>query len=160
MVRLRRFGIGLALGAALLAVAAGPVAAAKPDRSFAEAGEVLITGFCEFDVVQTIVSNNEYNTTFFDRAGNVTRTQVNGRLVVGLTNVETGKSIVLNASGPGRFVEDTDGLTVYTGGTWTLFFAGEFFLLNGRGILRIDANGETIVATHGHITDLCELLAD
>jgi hypothetical protein len=160
MSSLFRSGIGLALGAALLVAMAAPVAAAKPDRSFAEAGDILVSGFCDFDVVEHPLANNEYFTTFFDRDGNVTRTQVTGRLVLELINLETGRSIVVNASGPGRFVDDADGTTVHTGGTWILNFAGEFFMLSGRGVFRIDADGETIVARRGHIVELCPLLAD
>ena len=151
------FEIGLALG--LVLVLAAPVAAAKPDRSFADAGDILVSGYCDFDVIEHPVSNNEYFTTFVDRDGNITRSHVAGRLVLELINVDTGDSIVVNASGPGSFVDDAEGTTVLTGGTWILNFAGEFFMLNGRGVFRVDANGETIVAVHGHVTELCPLLA-
>lgn len=152
------FGIGLAL--ALVVVLAAPVAAAKPDRSFAEAGDILVSGYCDFDVIEHPLSNKEYFTTFYDRDGNVRRSHVAGRLVLELINVESGRSIVVNASGPGRFVDDADGTTIYTGGTWIFNFAGEFFMLSGRGVFRVDGNGETIVSRHGHVVELCPLLAD
>src|SRR5262245_427240 len=111
LVHYARVRIIAVVVASLLAIAvAAPVAAAKPDRAFAPADDVLVD-LCEFDVLQHRLVNNEYFTTFFDRDGNVTRSQVNGHLVVELTNLESGKSIVLNASGHGRFVEDADGLT-------------------------------------------------
>ena len=112
------FEIVLALGLAL--VLAAPVAAAKPDRSFADAGDIPVLGYCDFDVIEHPLSNNEYFS----------------------------------------FIDDADGTTVLTGGTWILNFAGEFFMLNGRGTFRVDANGETIVSMHGQVTDLCPLLAD
>jgi hypothetical protein len=151
------FGIGIALG--LVLALAAPVAAAKPDRSFAETGDIPVIGYCDFDVIERPLANNEYFTTFFDQDGNVTRTHVAGHLVLELINVDTGHSIVVNSSGPGRFVADADGTTVLTGGTWILNFAGRFFMLHGRGVFRIDGNGETIVALHGQVTDLCPLLA-
>jgi hypothetical protein len=144
----------------LVLALAAPVAAAKPDRSFADTGDIPIEGYCAFDVIEHPLVNKEYATTFFDRAGDVTRSHVAGRLVLELINVDSAKSIVVEASGPGRFVDDPDGLTVYTGGHWILNFAGEFFALSGRGIFRVDDAGETILARRGHLVDLCEVLAD
>src|SRR4051812_25912709 len=115
-----RHAFELCLGMGLVLALAAPVAAAKPDRSFAEAGDIPVIGYCDFDVIERPVSDNEYFTTFFDADGNVTRSHVAGRLVLELINVETGHSIVVNASGPGRFVDDADGTTVLTGGTWIL----------------------------------------
>jgi hypothetical protein len=160
MRRAIRHGLELSLALGMVLVLAAPVAAAKPDRSFAEAGDIVVSGYCDFDVIEHPLSNNEYFTTFFDRDGNVTRSHVAGHLVLELINVESGHSIVVNASGPGRFVDDADGTTVLTGGNWVLNFAGRFFMLNGRGVFRVDANGETIVAIRGHVTDLCPPLAD
>ena len=158
--RLLHSGIGLALATALLVAFAAPVAAAKPDRSFAEAGDILVSGYCDFDVVEHPLANNEYFTTFFDGNGNVRRSHVAGRLVLEPVNFDSGKSIVVNASGPGRLVDDADGTTVYTAGTWILNFAGESVMLSGHGVFRIDANGETIVSRQGRVVELCPLLAD
>jgi hypothetical protein len=155
-----RRGFEISLALALVLVLASPVAAAKPDRSFAEAGDIVVSGYCDFDVIEHPLSNNEYFTTFFDGHGNVTRTHVAGRLVLELINVDSGDSIVINSSGPGRFVDDADGTTILSGGTWILNFAERFFILNGRGVFRVDGNGETIVALHGQVTDVCPLLAD
>src|SRR3954447_12390471 len=129
-----RHGFEMVLALGLVLALAAPVAAAKPDRSFAEAGDIPVIGYCDFDVIERPLSNNEYFTTFFDSDGNVTRSHVAGHLVLELINVETGHSIVVNASGPGRFVDDADGTTVLTGGTWILNFAGRFSMLNGRGV--------------------------
>jgi len=159
-IRHARVLVSAGLTAALIAaVFAAPASAAKPDRSFADTGDIPVSGYCDFEVIEHPLVNKEYATTFFDKDGNVTRSQVNGHLVLELINVDSGASSVVNASGPGRFVEDAEGLTVYTGGHWILNFAGQFFALKGRGVFRIDANGETIVATHGHLVDLCEVLA-
>ena len=75
-----------------------------------------------------------------------------------MTNVDTGRSIELNISGPGTFVDDAAGLTVDTHGNWMLFIDGELFTLSGHGEFLVDANGETIVSRHGHVTELCPIL--
>jgi hypothetical protein len=159
MTRVLRLCLGLALGAAMLVSAAGPVAAAKPDRSPTESDDFTLSGFCGVDILVETLANNAHDTTFFDRDGNPTRSETNGRLVIRMTNVETGTSITLNIPGPGRFVEDADGLTVVTRGPWMLFFAGELFTIHGHGVFRIDAAGETIVSLRGHVVDLCPILA-
>ena len=75
-----------------------------------------------------------------------------------MTNVDTGRSIELNISGPGTFVDGPAGLTVDTHGNWMLFIDGQLFTLSGHGEFFVDATSETIVSRHGHITDLCPVL--
>ena len=41
---------------------------------------------------------------------------------------------------------------------WLLFFAGELFTLSGHGVFLV-ADTETIVSRHGHIVELCSILA-
>ena len=154
---LGRTSLILAAAAVVLALAA-PVSAAKPERSFAPAGDIVISGICEFDVLVETIANNEYSTTFFDRSGNVTRTQVAGRLVERVSRIGGDTSIILNVSGPGRFVDGDEGLIVDTHGTWLLFFAGELFTLSGHGQFLV-ADTETIVSMRGHVVDLCSILA-
>jgi hypothetical protein len=154
---LGRTSLILAVAVAVLALAA-PVSAAKPDRSFAPAGDIVVSGICEFDVLIETVANNEYFTTFFDRSGNVTRMQVAGHLVQRTSRVGGDTSIVLNVSGPGKFVDGDEGLVVDTHGTWLLFFAGQLFTLSGHGVFLV-ADTETIVSRHGHIVELCSILA-
>jgi hypothetical protein len=137
---------------------AAPVSAAKPDRSFAPAGDIVISGICEFDVLVETIANKEYSTTFFDRSGNVTRTQVAGHLVERVSRIGGDTSIVLNVSGPGKFVDGDEGLIVDTHGTWLMFFAGQLFTLSGHGRYFV-ADTETIISRHGRIVELCSILA-
>ena len=129
--RTRRFTATLAT-LALLAIVAAPVSAGRPERAFAPAGDIVVSGICAFDVLIETVVNKEYTTTHVDRAGNPTRTHVSGRLVQRISRVGSDTSIVLNVSGPGRFVDGSDGLVVDTHGRWLLFLAGELFLLSGQ----------------------------
>ena len=75
-----------------------------------------------------------------------------------MTNIDSGRSIELNISGPGTFVDGPAGLTVDTHGNWMLFIDGQLFTLSGHGQFFVDATSETIVSRRGHITDLCPIL--
>ena len=156
----RRFGrasLILVAAASVLALAA-PVSAAKPDRSFAPADDIVISGICEFDVLVETIANNEYYTTFVDRSGNVTRTQVAGRFVQRVSRIGSDTSVVLNVSGPGTFVDGDEGLIVDTHGTWLMYIDGQLFTLSGHGQYLI-ADTENVVSRHGRVVELCSILA-
>jgi hypothetical protein len=154
---LRRVAIAFALVLLCLA-AAPPVGAAKPDREFAPAADVLVSGLCDFDVLVEVLVNKEYTTAFYDRDGNVVRIHIAGRLVNRLTNTTTGEAIEVDVSGPGVFLVDEEGLTVEARGRWLLFFAGEFVIVSGNTVLRVDSTGESIVSRNGSQIDVCSLL--
>jgi hypothetical protein len=158
MARALRQTLAITAAFALVLALAGPAAAAKPERVAVPAEDFVISGFCHFDVLVETLHSKTFNTTFFDRDGNVTRDLGTGRLVVRMTNVDTGRSIELNISGPGRFVDGPAGLTVDTHGNWMLFIDGQLFTLSGHGEFFVTATSETIVSRHGHITDLCPIL--
>src|SRR5436309_2797251 len=102
---MRRILIASTLGALLLALATSPVLAAKPDRQFIGGPSefVLSSEICGFDVMLSAPTNKEYDTVFFDRSGDPVREIISGKLFITLTNVDTGKSIDVNASGPAHF---------------------------------------------------------
>ena len=56
----------------------------------------------------TFLTNKEVAKEFFDREGNVLRTLTTGALKVQVTNLDTGKSLDLNISGPGVTLPDGD----------------------------------------------------
>jgi len=124
-------------------------------------------GVCDFDVQLEVVEDNEYITTYFDKAGNPTRANISGRLVVRLTNVETGTSVVRNISGPGTlFFGET--LVLKATGPWLFAFApgmlGEGsppMLIINKGQFWLDFGGEhqTILRQTGTQEDLCATLA-
>jgi hypothetical protein len=158
MARVLRRTLATIAAVALVLALAGPAAAAKPERVAVPQETFVISGFCDFDVLVEPLASKTYNTTFFDRDGNPTRDLGTGRLVVRMTNVDTGRSIELNISGPGTFVDGPAGLTVDTHGNWMLFIDGQLFTLSGHGQFFVDATSETIVFSRGHITDLCSIL--
>jgi hypothetical protein len=91
-----------------------------PSRMPVEVPETfLIEDACPFPVELTFLTNKEVATTFYDRDGNVVRTLTTGALKVRATNLETGKSIDLNISGPG--VSYPDGTSINRG-SWFYWY--------------------------------------
>jgi hypothetical protein len=158
--RLVRRCLAGTLALLLVGASAVPALAVPPDREFAFSGDFGLTGYCDFDISVEVLANREYSTTFFDQDGNVTRTQITGLYVLRLTNDDTGGWIVLNASGPGKFVFDDTGLTVDGAGPWFLYFAGQLLYARGNVNLRVDGGGETITGISGNVIELCEVLAE
>jgi hypothetical protein len=106
MARVLRRTLAIMAAGALVLALAGPAAATKPERVAVPQGDFVISGFCAFDVLVEPLASKTFNTTFFDRDGNPTRDHGTGRLVVRMTNIDSGRSIELNISGPGTFVEN------------------------------------------------------
>jgi hypothetical protein len=136
-----------------------PTAAAdKPTTAPAPFGE-FIGQFCEdFSVRVRDITNREILKTFSDGSAMIT-----GALKVEVTNLETGKTLALNISGPGRF--SSDGATLVGTGRW-LFFgeAGSFgrsspTLETHDGHFVINLVDGTFVSETAHTVELCPALA-
>jgi hypothetical protein len=90
-----------------------------------------------------------------------------GRLT--LTNIGTGKSITVNASGPLKITVNPDGSFMFVGGGSEPFdlapvpsypnSAPGWFLFDGRFVWFVDANGVSTFAATGTTTNLCTELA-
>jgi len=128
---MRRFtALVLALGATL--ALAAPVAAGRPDRTYGgDIEDFTLVGVCAAPVMLHVTVNREYYTVHTDRTGAEAFTLVSGTLFVTVTNLDTGASIDLNASGPGRFVGDSaTAVGAYLG--WHDGEAGSLTLFHGR----------------------------
>jgi hypothetical protein len=96
------------------------------------------------------------------KAGNVTRITSQGKDFVQLTNVASGKTIVINASGPGIFTFNPDGSIDAVGGGLGLLLLGPgdaggpgAFLTSGHLHLVISPTGQiTTVEVKGTVRDL------
>jgi hypothetical protein len=143
-----RFAAALAVVLATTAVLASTATADPPTRFPIDNGsQFTFSGLCAFDVQFTVLANNEYGITFSNGT-----TIITGRLVFQLTNLSNDKSIVVNASGPGKFTPTS---TFVTGTSLFLGFPG---LLLTRGPLTFDQNGNPII-TSAATVDLCAALA-
>lgn len=158
-------------GAALFVLSAAP-ASAGPVGGGGKPGprEPVDTGLpttfpagvvCDFPITVSEVVNNEYSRTFPN--GNILTT---GRLVLRVTNDETGESVVRNSSGPALLTTAPNGEEVLTAHGPTLFPVFEGEDATGRvGVGAFLFHG-TIVFADGHLTrvsgtfeDLCVTLA-
>jgi hypothetical protein len=156
--------LSIALGLTLFTSLVVPVALADPPTRTFVPSPTFSGSFCPaFDVQVTAIVNREYAISFSNGA-----TIITGHFVEELTNLTTGKTIQVNASGP-LFVT-ADGSTVTLRGRTLLFGeAGDFgpgsppttTLLSGVAVITLGPDGTvTSLTTTGHSEDLCATLAD
>jgi hypothetical protein len=159
----------------LLCLTASPVLAERPTIQYLDLPSGLsftLSGVCTFDVFEELLGNKEKIATFTDQNGDITFQLLTGVNKWRFTNVDTGKSIVINGSGPGRFLVQpgTDIVLAQTGGVsfWT-FQPGTqppgwpaLALTKGRIVAELDPATFTIVnliAQQGAtVEDLCSAL--
>ena len=151
-----------------VALAAAPLATAdKPMREIIPApDDITITDQCAFPVLGHI-EGSEIDTTFTDKAGNpVKLLGVFPGNTLTFTNLDTGKSITLGATGSFQLRLNPDGsasamvtgLGVWLGNPVT----GEpgLWYQSGRVSATLDAEGNAIsVSSTGNLVNLCPELA-
>jgi hypothetical protein len=153
----------------LFALAVAPAATStRPSREVVEAPpDIVITGQCAFPVLGHI-EGHEIDTTFTDRAGNpIKQIGVFPGNTVTLTNLDTGVSITLSATGSFQVRAEPDGgaSAMVTGhGAWPDGnpVTGEPGIWYQSGAVRatFDANGNlTSVSNTGTLVNLCPQLA-
>jgi hypothetical protein len=142
---------------ALAALVAATVAfAAPPERAPLFADDFVAEDACSFPVLIEVTANKEYITFFSDG-----RIQVNGKLFVRVTNLDTGTSLDLNVSGPVTVTETE----VLRGGGLLILFPQDaggpgLLLTSGRVVLVRGEDGFIANATFkGRTVDLCAALA-
>jgi hypothetical protein len=144
------------LATAMILLVAAPVLGARPDREFAPAPTDIFlpagTGVCAFDVNLHVDVNMEYTKIWTDPAGNLLMFALNGNLQVTITNLSTGTSLPINASGPARAVFDADGNLVVNLSQGHYINFSPFTLYTG--LLNFNTG-----AFYGHSTDLCAALS-
>jgi hypothetical protein len=149
----------------VLALWPGRALAFTPDRQPVPSEDGSIpAGPCPFPVFIHVVSNNSYTIEFFDAEGNLTRTIFQGHVVLELTNMTTGTSVIRNVSGPGTITE-ADQIIVKTG-PWLFFFfpeelgegsPGSMFINRGR-VVEFLGEPHEIISQTGVQEDLCATL--
>jgi hypothetical protein len=156
---------------ALLALAVTPASASgKPMRaSFANPSFTLAAGLaCSFAVHGEAVVNQEVSTTFPAEPNGDVVQLVTGYLVERFTNVDTGKSITVNVSGPAKYVLHLDGSTTFIGlaSEFLPFFPTDippgprFFINYGKIVITITSAGQFILVSQtGTQFDICAALS-
>jgi hypothetical protein len=151
-------------GAVALAAAAllAPSAAAEKPIKEPLPSQNITAQFCpDFQVEIATTANKEVIHIFSSGVALIT-----GVLKVEVTNVETGKTVALNISGPGKI--SADGSTISAHGTWLLYGeAGQLpgpgpgmFLATGHTTLQVSPTGIESMSTRGTVQDVCALLAE
>jgi hypothetical protein len=143
-------------GAGLASLAAADRPTKEPLPSEDASGQ-----FCDdFTVLIHPIENKGFLLSFSDG-----RVFGAGQLKIELTNLESGKTIVVNASGP--IFLSADGATITLKGATLLAGPPGFFgpgsdarLTLGGGRTVIDLATGAILSETGHSTDLCPILAD
>lgn len=121
----------------------------KPADKIFPAGEI-----CPFAIEALAVVNNEYTVAFFKAgASQPYKLITTGAFIATFTNLESGKSITVNASGPGKVTFNPDG-------TVTVDITGREVLNPGdsvgagRTVLQFGPTGITFVR-NGNYASLC-----
>jgi hypothetical protein len=143
--------------ALVAAVFASPASAVKPTREHGDFVDRVFTGVCSFDVARHVLVNRSVITTYSDGTVRIT-----GTFKQTLTNLTTGKSIDVNASGPVIIETHPDGSSTETDlGRRFLRPPGRLLLTTGQVIWEFDAQGNTTSFTQvgGTSQDVCALLA-
>jgi len=145
-----------------------PSHANPPDRGFFPNfdGTLSSDSACGTGDVQIhIDTNNEYANTFYDQDGNVVRTRITGALKETFTNLETGKSVSLNVSGPLtlNFVESGLDFTSSGNAVWFAFsnLPNQILYTSGgiHGTVDFASNTLTFLTGPGRVEDICPRLS-
>jgi hypothetical protein len=171
---MRRLGVIVALGALLGmlggVVTASPAFARGPKWQFAQRGSFTLPAFfCGFEVRVAPVVNKEYTKVLKTSDGSMT-ILATGELKISYTNVQTGKTITVNRSGPGKVTVFADGSELVAAkGPGGLILAppeAQRFglptvsVVVGALTLTITPDGSiTSLSLHGHVlVDVCAAL--
>jgi hypothetical protein len=129
-MRSRRI-ILVALAALLLVPVAAAQAAKKVRTPVGNTDSVLPASFCGYPLALHVLVDREIATTFPDGSQ-----RVHGKLVVRLSNADTGRSLVTDISGP--YTVSADGNTV---------------VLHGRSLVSLNASqgGPGVFLTNGKV---------
>jgi hypothetical protein len=175
VIAVRRLGVIVALGALLGVfggvVTASPALARGPEWQFQPKSAVILPAeFCGFEVRVTPLVNREYSKIFKASDGSFIVLST-GSVTASYTNLETGKTITENTSGPVKVTFFPDGsVTAVERGrnelTLTPTQAARFGLPTvsvtvGRRSISFAPDGSiTSLSLHGHVAvDVCAALS-
>jgi hypothetical protein len=119
--------------------------------------DITVTDVCAFEVAIHVDINKEFSKEHQNGV-----TIITGRLVVTITNTETGESVSYNISGPVH-ITSQDGLETQVFLGRSLLFTPDIGMLvtSGRAVTTFDpeTGAFTLVSHQGHAEDVCATLA-
>ena len=122
---------------------------------------------CPFALSAEPIVDRATTTIHYDKQGDIRWFHGSGALVYRYTNDDTGKSVDLNISGPGKQTEGADGLIHVDGnGPWSLlFFPGDnpsstALYIRGHLNFTVDPSDGTLtlVSYRGTAANICDML--
>jgi hypothetical protein len=147
-----------------LALLAQQSFAAKPTIQRIPIDDTFRTGACGF-AVEGHTTGTIVDISYTDAQGNFHEFQAGPQVKSTYTNLLTGKSIIVNISGPGDFTfYENGGVTLVGTGLWSWdgdpdTGAPGLFLTQGRFVQTLDANfNQTSFTRNGTKIDLCAQL--
>jgi hypothetical protein len=170
MNRPRITSIILAAAAAVSLAAPGATLASSGPARFPADNQPADFGagqLCAFPVHVGIVLDHETISMWFDADNNPSHLLITGALVLAISNADSGRTIDVNVPGPVQIDLAPDGSSTWTfygpsmiGGMPAPLPGGGLYLNDGPVVMSDSAANEvTVLAQHGHATDLCEPLA-
>jgi hypothetical protein len=152
----------LALTVVVALCAAATASANPPTRTPLPPLDDNIDPACGFDVLVDFLESNFVSKTFSNPASPVVEIDT-GTAKAQLTNLETGKTITVNISGPQVVKVFSDGSVVITEtGPWlhhNVPGLPGIFQTKGRVTITIDAAQNVTIDGNGRIVDICAALA-
>jgi hypothetical protein len=159
-MNMRRVAAGLLCSILVLFV--GPAAlAGKPTMQRSPINDEFVDSSCGFDV-DVVTTGFVIDIQWTDSSGGVRDFQAYPQAKQVLTNLETGKTITLNISGPSHVSVPAEGTPTLVGtGHWVWGSnpaTGEpgIFMTTGRFVLDLDSGA---FSSHGRMVGLCPALA-
>jgi hypothetical protein len=159
------FALALALFSTTLISAQGPTRSPVNNQPFT----VAAGQGCNFPLHGEPLIDQEVTKTFPPESNGDVKVIITGRLVFELTNLDTGKSLVVNISGPVTAVFHPDGSVRADFGGLSgpiVFFPTDIppgpkaFINSGRLVVDITPSGQLIlVSQSGHEEDVCAALS-
>ena len=158
--------VALALAIPVAASADPPV---KTPTPFPDTGPIPAGVICPFAVSWSLPTFNDgFSLTFFDKSGNVRWFWGGGHNVTRVTNLENGKFVDINTTGPGKITTNADGsFTIDGTGHWLVgYFPTDSpslttLLYSGHIVLHVSSAGQiTLVSYVGTPPqDVCAMVA-
>ena len=148
--------VALVLG---LSASVGASASGNPDRQLFPPPPDLVGPLCGAamgTIIAHVSVDREYIKTYVSSNG-TTKYEVNGTQIDTITG--NGKTVTINASGPGSITIFPDGKVVQVLQGHTSYFNTPdkgIFLFDG--LVVVDTSNGTIAGHNGHVTDVCALL--
>jgi hypothetical protein len=160
-----RIALAAVVAALSLAAVAPAAIAGKPTIQRTPFEQHFVSEACGFPV-QVDASGTALDISYTDELGNVHLFEAGPQVKSTMTNLVTGKTIVVNISGPGQYTFGADGSFTLVGtGLWSWTRVNPatlepgIFLTQGSFVLSISASGVRTFTSTGTTIDLCAQLA-